>query len=142
LGAGSTSRTTTPSRTTPPTTSVTGVSSTTTLALVAPSQIKLQVLNGVGSGSYSSEFSTKLHTTPGYDTLAPNNATVTVGASSIYIVTPGFLPEAKALAAAVGLPTTVIVQTTPPPSTAPIPAADLTAANLVLVIGPDLVSKA
>ena len=141
--AGSTTRTTKPPNSTPSTTSVTGISTTTTTTPpVSPHEIKLQVLNGVGTGNYSSEFSTKLHTTPGYNTLAPNNATAAVQASSIYIVTPGYLPEAKILATTLALPASVIVQTTPPPSTAPIPAADRTAADLVLVVGPDLVSKA
>lgn len=125
------------------TTPVTGPTTTaTTLPPVTPANVRLQVLNGVGSGNYSSEWSTKLRANPGYDTLAPNDATHTVASSQIYIITAGYLPEAKALATAVGLHTSAIVTATPPPSTAPIPANDLSAADLVLVIGPDLESTA
>ena len=48
---------------------------TTTVPLVPPSSIKLQVLNGVGTGLYATEWSNKLKTKYGYDTLAPDDAT-------------------------------------------------------------------
>lgn len=125
--------------TTTTTAPVTGPTTTsTTLPPVTPQNIRLQVLNGVGSGNYSGEWSTKLHANPGYNTLAPNDATHTVASSQIYIITAGYLPEAKALARAVSLPTSAIVTATPPPSTAPIPANNLSNADLVLVVGPDL----
>lgn len=126
-------RTTVASSATPPT----------TVPLVAPANIKLQVLNGVLTGSLAGEWSVKLKANPGYDTLPPNNATAKVTASEIYVVTVGYGREANALAVAVGLPITrVINPTTPLPATAPIPAADRTAANLVLIIGPDLAGRA
>jgi len=140
---GSSTSTTKPHKSTTTVPNVTGSTSTTvTLPPVPPAQVRLQVLNGVGNGSYAGEFSAKLHTSPGYNTLAPDNATATVASSAIYIVTAGYLPEAKALATTLGVSPNIIVQTTPPPSTAPIPAADLPKADLVLVVGPDLVSKA
>jgi hypothetical protein len=141
---GSSTSTTKPHKSTTTTLNVIGGGSvtTTTQAPVPPAQVRLQVLNGVGTGSYAGEFSTKLHANPGYNTQAPDNATATVGSSAIYIVTAGYLPEAKALATTLGVSPSIIVQTTPPPSTAPIPALDLTKADLVLVVGPDLVSKA
>ena len=46
--------------------------STTTTTLVPPASIKLQVLNGVGTGSYAGEWSAKLKASPGYDTLTPD----------------------------------------------------------------------
>jgi hypothetical protein len=61
-----------------------------------------------------------------------------VSATAIYVLTPGFTPEANALAKALGLPGSVVVPTTPPPSTAPIPNYVLGHADLVVVIGPDL----
>lgn len=129
--------------TTTTTIGVTGPTTTaTTLPPVTPANVRLQVLNGVGSGNYSTQWSNKLRANPGYDTLAPNDATHTVASSQIYIITAGYLPEAKALAAAVKLPVSAIVTATPPPSTAPIPANDLSAADLVLVIGPDLEATA
>jgi hypothetical protein len=116
---------------------------TTTLApLIRPSQIKLQVLNGLLTGNLSSEWSNKLKANPGYNTLAPNNATSKVTASQIYVITPGYQREANALAVAVALPVTAVNQTVPAPASAPIPAAVRTTANLVLVIGPDLANSA
>ena len=116
---------------------------TTTLApLIPPSQIKLQVLNGVLTGNLSSEWSNKLKANPGYNTLPPANATSKVTASSIYVITPGYQREANALAVAVALPVTAVNQTVPAPASAPIPAAERTSANLVLVIGPDLANSA
>lgn len=114
----------------------------TTVALKPASSIKLQVLNGVLTGSLAGQWSTKLKANPGYDTLPPLNATARVTQSQIYIVTPGLQREANALAVAVGLPVTAVVTTSPPPSTAPIPTAVKSTANLVLVIGPDLAGSA
>jgi hypothetical protein len=42
----------------------------------------------------------------------------------------------------VALPVTAVNQTVPAPASAPIPAAERTTANLVLVIGPDLAGSA
>jgi LytR cell envelope-related transcriptional attenuator len=130
------------SSTTRPTTSTTAAPSTTTVPLVPPADIKLQVLNGVLTGSLAGEWSAKLKANPGYDTLTPLNATAKVDQSEIYIVTPGFQREANALAVAVGLPVTAVNVTVPPPASAPIEASVRTTANLVLVIGPDLASSA
>jgi hypothetical protein len=116
--------------------------STTSTTLVPVTAIKVQVLNGVLTGSLAKEWSNKLKANPGYDTLAPDNATSKVAASVIYIITPGYQAEANALAAAVGLPSSKVNPTIPPPAAAPIPAAERTKANLVLVIGPDLAGTA
>jgi hypothetical protein len=125
------------------TTTVAPSGTTTTLpALVPPARIKLQVLNGVLTGNLASEWSNKLKANPGYNTLPPDNATSKVAASQIYIITPGYQREANALAVAVGLPVTAVNQTAPAPATAPIPAAERTTANLVLIIGPDLAGSA
>jgi hypothetical protein len=115
---------------------------TTTAALISPANIKLQVLNGVGSGSLAGQWSAKLHANPGYNTLAALNATSVVSTSAIYIITPGYTPEANALATAVGLTPTIVNPTIPAPATAPIPASARAAANLVLVIGPNLAGTA
>ena len=119
---------------TPPTTAA--------AALVPPSSIKLQVLNGVLTGSLAGKWSAKLKANPGYNTLPPDNATAKVAASEIYVITPGYQREANALAVAVGLPVTAVNTTVPAPSSAPIPAAERTTANLVLIIGPDLAGSA
>jgi hypothetical protein len=115
---------------------------TTTIVLIPPSSIKLQVLNGVLTGSLAGQWSTRLKANPGYNTLAPDNATAKVAASQIYIITPGYQREALALAAAVGLPSTAVNPTVPAPTTAPIRASERTTANLVLIIGPDLAGSA
>jgi hypothetical protein len=115
---------------------------TTTVALVPPANIKLQVLNGVLTGNLASEWSNKRKANPGYNTLPPDNATAKVAQSEIYVVTPGYLPEGQALAVAVGLPASAVNPTIPPPSTAPIPPSERATANLVLVVGPDLAGSA
>jgi hypothetical protein len=119
-----------------------GSTTTTTVALIPPSSIKLQVLNGVGSGQLATEWSNKLKANPGYNTLAPADATSTVSKSEIYIVTPGYVREADALAVTVGLTAADINPTTPPPASAPIPAAARANANLILVVGPNLAGTA
>lgn len=125
------------------TTSTTTIpSSTTTTTLVPAAQIKLQVLNGVLTGSLAGEWSSKLKSNPGYNTLPALDATSKVTSSQIYVVTTGYTPEAQALAAVVGLPTSAVNSTIPPPSSAPIPSSVLSSANLVLVIGPDLAASA
>lgn len=124
------------------TTSPTVPAPTTTVALIPASQVKVQVLNGVLTGSLAGQWSTKLHTSAGYITEPPDNATAKVQSSIIYILTPGYQAEADALAAAVGLPASVVDPTIPPPASAPIPASERATANLVLVIGPNLVASA
>ncbi len=112
--------------------------STTPTTVLPASQVKVQVLNGVLTGALAGQWSAKLRANPGYQTLPPDNATAKVAATVIYIVTPGYQPEADALAAAVGLPSSVVNTTVPAPASAPIPVAERANANLVLVIGPDL----
>lgn len=127
-----------PSTTSP----TTAAAPSTTTTLVPPSEVKVQVLNGLLTGSLASQWSQKLKSNPGYTTLPPDNATSKVTASAIYILTPGYQAEANALAAAVGLPASAVNTTVPPPASAPIPASERTSANLVLVIGPELASSA
>jgi hypothetical protein len=115
---------------------------TTTTTLVPVSSVKLTVLNGTGISGVAKQWSEKLKANPGYDTLAPDNATKNVTASAIYVITPGYQAEAAALAKTVGLPATAVNPTVPAPASAPIPAGDREAANLVLIIGPDLAAKA
>jgi len=108
--------------------------------LIPASEIKLQVLNGVLTGSLAGEWTSKLKSQYGYATRPADDATAKVATSVIYVVTPGYAPEADVLATEVGL-TPAIVETTVP-ATAPIPASEKAAANLVLVIGPNLAGTA
>ncbi|MDA8046663.1 MAG: LytR C-terminal domain-containing protein [Actinomycetota bacterium] len=112
--------------------------STTTTSVLPAAQVKVQVLNGVLTGSLAAQWSQKLKTQFGYITEAPDDATVKVPTSIIYVLTPGYEAEAQHLATSVGLTASAVYPTVPAPATAPIPTADRAAANLVLVIGPDL----
>ncbi len=115
----------------------------TTTTIVATAATKVQVLNGANPASpLASQWSTKLKTTYGYNTLPGDNATAKVTVSAIYVLTPGFIPAAQHLATVVGIPATAVNTTIPPPATAPIPPRDKTSANLVLIIGPDLAATA
>jgi hypothetical protein len=112
---------------------------TTTAPIIAPASIKLQVLNGVLTGSVAGQWSQKLKITYNYNTLAPDNATAKVTVSAIYVVKTGYVPEANVLAVSVGLTSANIH---PTPTGAPVRPAELANADLILVIGPDLASKA
>jgi hypothetical protein len=116
--------------------------STTTTPALAPAQVKVQVLNGVLTGNLASQWSTKLKSRFGYVTELPDNATAKVPTSIIYVITPGYQAEAIQLATAVGLTASAVYPTIPPPASAPIPTAERSTANLVLMIGPDLASSA
>ena len=124
------------------TTTTTTSTTTTTVTTVPPSKIELQVLNGLQNGPLSAEWSAKLHSAPGYETMAARNTTAADTISAIYVVKSGYQAEAQALAKTVGLPDSSIVDVIPPPSSAPIPSVDLQQADLVLVIGDSLASKA
>lgn len=122
------------------TTTVAPSTTTTTAPPRPPSQVRLQVLNGLLTGTLSSQWSAKLHTQEGYVTLAPDNTTAQDPTSAIYVIKSGYEAEAAALAKTVGLPKSAIVDTVP--SNAPIPGIDLQEADLVLVIGQSLASQA
>lgn len=133
------SSTSSPSTTRPRTTSTTAPAPTTTVALVPPAQIKVQVLNGLRTGSLAGQWSTKLRTL-GYQTQPPDDATATVSASIIYVVTPGYDAEARQLATSIGLAPTAVSSTLP--ANAPVPAKERTTSNLILVVGPNLAGTA
>lgn len=115
--------------------------STTTTTVLPAAQVKVQVLNGVLTGSVAGQWSTKLKNQFGYITEPADNATEKVPTSIIYVLTPGYEPEAEHLAASVGLPASAVFPQVPPPATAPIPTAERATANLVLVVGPDLAAS-
>lgn len=112
--------------------------STTSTTLLPSGQVKVQVLNGLRTGSLSSQWVAKLKSQFGYQTGPPDDATATVTTSVIYVLTPGYQPEADQLAARVGLTPASVDPTVPAPASAPIPVAERTSANLVLIVGQDL----
>lgn len=122
------------------TTTVTTVpaSTTTTAPPLPASQVKVQVLNGLRTGSLSSQWNAKLKSQYGYQTGGPDDATSTVTTSVIYVITPGYEAEAQQLAARIGLTASAVNTTVPAPATAPIPASERASANLVLIVGSDL----
>lgn len=132
-----TTTTTTTTHTVPPAT-------TTPTTLVPASHVKVQVLNGASANlPIAGQWTNKLKTSYGYETALADNATSLVTKSVIYVVTPGYQPEADALALTIGLTPASVNPAAPPPATAPIPASQRNSgANLVLVVGPDLASKA
>ncbi len=146
LGAGSGARSVSasspPSSGSSASSTTTSTTTTTTVPTKPPSAVELQVLNGLLAGTLSAQWSAKLHADPGYPTLPADNTTAQDPISAIYIVRAGYQPEAQALARTVGLPDSSIVDVVPPPSSAPIPSFDLKEADLVLVIGDSLASKA
>lgn len=124
------------------TTTTTRPAPTTTTTTVPPTQVKLQVLNGVLVGELATQWSAKLKAGYGYVTEPPDNATSKVTTSIIYVLTPGYVPEADVLAQEIGLTSAAVDTTVPPPASAPIPSTERSTANLVLVIGPNLVAGA
>lgn len=113
---------------------------TTSTTVLPAAQVKVLVLNGASpTQPVAGGWTTKLKGL-GYTTEPPDNATSIVSTSAIYIVTPGYLPEAQALAAAIGQPSITINQTITP--SAPVTPAQEAVANLILVIGTDLGSLA
>jgi hypothetical protein len=140
-GKGTPSARTGGSHATTTTTATTVPVSTSTTTLLPPAQVKVQVLNGANfSQPLASEWTAKLKARPGYTMEPGDNATSTVAASTIYVVTPGYLPEAEQLAATVGISNSAIVSSVP--TNAPIKASERSTANLILVVGPDLAATA
>jgi hypothetical protein len=124
------------------TSSTTALAPTTTTTVLPAAQVKVQVLNGLLTGSLAGQWSQKLKSQSGYQTQPPDDATTRTPVSAIYILTPGYLSEAYALATTVGLPSTAVNKTIPAPATAPIKSTERSTANLVLVIGQDLAASA
>jgi hypothetical protein len=120
-------------------TTSTSVGSTPTTT-VAPPNVKVLVLNGASfTLPLAGEFTAKVKDL-GYQALTPENASGTVKATQIYVLTTGFAPEADALAKSLGLTPASVITT--PTTNAPLSAGTAaTGANLVLVVGPDLAAK-
>ena len=111
------------------------VASSTTAATTAPaSSIKVLVANGTNTNGAATTVDSLL-SGKGYATLTPVNALTVVHASQVYAVA-GQLAAAKQVVAALGL-TDAAIQ----PSSTPIPVTSVGPAMVVVVVGPDLLSR-
>jgi len=112
-------------------TTTTAPAPTTTAAARPPAQVKTLVANGTKASGAGAKVSDTLRKA-GYNVLAPTNTTTTAVSSAVLFL-PGFASEAGAVATALGLaPATVM------PVPTPSPVANVQAANVVVVVGPDL----
>jgi len=111
---------------------------TTTLAPVPHSSIKVLVANGTTTAHGASEVRTWL-TSHGFDTAAfpPYNTTISESVDAVYVVGNGTRAMALEVAAALTLGPSVIVSTTATP-----PVSTSTGADVVVVLGNDLASRA
>lgn len=110
--------------------------STAPLPTIAPSTIRVLVANATNTNGAASTVSSLL-SGKGFSTLAPVNALTVVSASQVYAVGGANAAAAREVAAALGLPASSIE-----PATQPVPVASVGAAMVVVVVGPDLVSRA
>ena len=128
--------TTTPGTQAIGTTTLPAASSTTaTTTAVAPSSIKVLVANGTNTNGAASTVSSFL-SGKGFATLTPVNALTVVHASQVYAVADQ-LAAARQVVAALGL-TDAAIQ----PSSTPIPVSGVGPAMVVVIVGPDLLSRA
>lgn len=104
--------------------------SSTTVAVRAPSEVKVLVANGSDVNGAAGVQTNALKAL-GYVTANPGNA-ARVPATVVYFTT-GYEGEAAALAAAIGAPATA-VQALPTPA----PVDDMALSNVLVVLGPDL----
>ncbi len=114
-----------------------GASTTTTIRARAKADVKVVVANGARVSGLAGTVTTTLKNA-GYTPLPAADATgsATVDKTSIQYA-DGYEAEARDVAAALGQPPTVVAKLSP---TVPVAAADLSAANVAVVLGTDFVS--
>jgi hypothetical protein len=110
------------------------VPTTTTTSAPAPGQIVVLVANAARVQGAAGRLTANL-ADDGYKTLPPTNATTTVSATTIYYES-GFQVAAKELAGTLHLSASSIQELSSNGPSIPVP--DITGANLVVVLGPDL----
>jgi hypothetical protein len=107
------------------------VVTTTTAALRQPKDIRALAANGTTVKGAGGRIKDRL-LAAGYNALAATDTKAPVSASAVYF-TPGFEREAAVVAQLLGLaPATVQAMPNPPP------VADLKAANILVVVGPEV----
>lgn len=122
-----------PSGSTAPSASTT----TTTTAPVnqAPSTIKVLVANGTNTNGAAAAVSSFLNG-KGFGTLSPIDALTTVGASQVYAI-GGATGAAREVATALGLSASSVQAVG-----MPVPVSSVGSATVVVIVGPDLTSRA
>jgi hypothetical protein len=132
--ATTTTRATTPGATTTSTSHSGGHTGTTTTTTTPPSKVPVVVANGSNVSGAAGSISTQLQAA-GWQVLPAENATSNVTVSVVYYVS-GFQPSAAAIAKLLGVPTSGIQ-----PLTSAAPVGAVGAADVVVVVGPDVASK-
>lgn len=104
---------------------------TTTAALRAPREVRVLAANGTDVRGAGGRIKDRLMAA-GYNTLAATDTKAKVTESSVYFAA-GYEREAAKVAETLGLAATAVKPLPTPP-----PVADLKAANVLVVVGPDL----
>ncbi|MHB8682253.1 MAG: LytR C-terminal domain-containing protein [Acidimicrobiales bacterium] len=124
-----------PTTTLPPATTTTAAPTTTTTApRLSPGSVSVLVANGTNTNGAAAAVTSFL-AGKGFSTLHAVDALTTVHASQIYAVN-GANSAAAAVAAALGLTSTSIEA-----NSMPVPVSSTGGANVVVIVGPDLVSR-
>ena len=133
-GAGAAAATTTVPVQSASSTTLPPASSTTAAQTVPASAIKVLVANGTNTNGAATTVNSFL-SGKGFSTLTPVNALTVVHTSQVYAVA-NQLAAAREVVAALGL-TDAAIQ----PSSTPIPVSSVGPALVVVVVGPDLLSR-
>lgn len=113
------------------TTTLAPATTTTTVALRPPAEVKVLAANGTTTKGLAGKFKDKL-SAAGYNALAPTDATTKPVTKSVVYFAQGYQGEAGAVATAVGLPATAVA-----PMPAKLPVLNLQSANILVVVGND-----
>jgi hypothetical protein len=120
------------------TTATTGATTTTASEARAPEEVTVLVANGSGIPGAAGLFGDTLEA-QGYIIAEPDNTPTPVSTSSVYYI-PGFEAEARALASTAGLDVDAEGVVAEVPEPVPTLDASMGAANLLVILGPDLAS--
>lgn len=102
----------------------------------APQEIRVLPTNGTAVKGVAGKARDQLQAS-GYNVLAPTDAQRATS-SNVYFTSQDFEREAQAVAAALGLPASVVVAF---PSAPPLPVSDGKGANVIVVVGPELAEQ-
>jgi LytR cell envelope-related transcriptional attenuator len=106
----------------------------TTIPIRPPGEVKVLSANGTRVNGAAGRVRDSLKAM-GYNVLSPLETKQPVQASAVYFA-PGFDREAQAVAQALKLPPTTVA---PLPAAGALPVSDLRGANVLAVVGPELV---